>query len=403
MALLLTACKTSGPTDPEDTAPIYITQPANGASVSDTVTVRAGTGSDYDIESVVFYIDDDSVYTDNVSPYLYQWDVTGYQANSEHDIVLYGYTSDSVYISQTVTVTVTLPSTNEFSHVYSYSLTGPAYRVDAQDDFVYAALGANGLKVIDVNVPTSPGEVYEFQQGTNIYGLDASGAYLVTAERDNGVRSFDISASDTVIAKYIYSTPGSSWNVKISGNLAYIADNDRLTIVSMANYGFTFVGQVVISTGIVKDVDVSGSTVYVLDQNGVSRYNVSNPANPIYQGRYQAFTGQCQCIFAYGNYVFVGTTGELRMLSNTLVSLAYSANQQGYTGVCAIDDVVFVSQGGSSGGARAFEYSNSSTLVQLDSYMINEICNDIAYLDSYVILAGTNQLEILRFNYSPTY
>jgi hypothetical protein len=157
----------------------------------------------------------------------------------------------------------------------------------------------------------------------------------------------------------------------------------------------------VVTTGVVKDVDVSGSMLYILDENGITLYNVSDPANPTYVGVFQAFDGICQCISVYGDYVFVGTTQELHMLTGSLSSITNVSQPQGYTGVYAIEDVVFVSQGGSSGGARVFDYSSGTSLTQLDSHIINEICNDITYYDSYVILASQSKLEFLRFNYSP--
>lgn len=403
MGLLLTACEKSDPTEPEETAAISISQPANNANVMDIVTIRAGIGSDYSITRVVFYVDDDSVYNDNVSPFLYQWDTSIYPANSQHTLYARGYDTDTSYISTTITVTVTVPSPNEFGYIKSYSLASPALSIAANGDFVYAVLGSDGLKAIDISNPSNPVETYHFQAGTNLNGVDASGAYLVSAELYNGIRLFDISNSDTVIVKNQYNTSGNAWNVNMVGNLIYVADSDRLTIASISNYNITYVSQIVISSGIVKDVGVSGSIVYIMDENGVSRYNLSDPSNPSYLGRNQAFTGQCQCISVYGDYVFVGTTSQLSMLSSSLSLITTSAQQQGYTGVYAIEDVVFVSQGGSSGGARVFDYNaTDSSLVQLDSFITSEICNDVTYIDSYLILAGTSKLDILRFNYSPT-
>jgi hypothetical protein len=401
--LALLACEDNKPTEPDDGDPITITQPSNNATVSGTVIVRATIGADYSMLRVVFYVDDDSFYTDTESPFAFEWETGVYEPGSAHTLSAIGYDDTSSYISNVVNVTIATPATNEFGYTASYMMPGPSFRVAAEGSHLFIAMGTIGLKALDISSPSSPVQVYEFEGTSDIRGVDSDSPYLVTAERDNGIRLFQISsAPDTIYPRAILSTGTSAWNVKVVNNVVFVADQDQLLIASISNYNFTVITYIPVTDGLVKDVDVSGANLYIMDNNGVTWYDVSNLADPVWRARYASFTGGCQSVSVFGNRVFVGTATELRMLTDSLTFVANVSQQTGFTGVYAINNVVFASQGGSNGGARAFDYSSGTSLVQLDAFIIDEICNDITYDNDYVYLAGQTRIEILHFVYSPT-
>jgi hypothetical protein len=408
IVLLFTACEKNQSTEPPDNNPVSISSPRNGSIVSGTVTVRASTNADYDMNRVIFYIDDDSVSTDLSSPYTYEWDTEIYQATSTHTIRARAYDDTSSYLSNTVTVTVTLPGANEFVYQASFSLTAPALRVAAEGGYLYLVMGTEGLQVLDYSTPASPVSIYRYVSAGTMRGVDAHSPYLVTAEYDNGIRSIQIKADqDTFYIGPLMSTAGRSWNVKIVGNLVFVADHDRLTIASInaSNYSLSLVGVFVIPSISVKDVDVDtlNDIAYVLENERVSAYNISHPANPAYINQYTGFSGEGKAISVYGHRVFIATAENLTMLTDSLTFVTSVTQQSGYTGVYAIANVVFVSQGGSNGGARVFDYSDGSTLSEIDTYIIDESCDDITYADGYVFLAGQTKVDILRFTYAATY
>ncbi|MCP4581827.1 MAG: hypothetical protein GY839_09415 [candidate division Zixibacteria bacterium] len=396
LLLIISACEKDDPTEPVNDDPITITSPTNNSSVTDIVTINTSIGSDYTMLRVDFYIDSDSVYTDSNAPFTYQWDTSIYEDNSTHRIQAVAWDEEEAYPSNVVNVTVTREVTNEFGFLSGFGLTNPAMRVASEGSYLYIASGTDGMSVLNISSPTSPVEVFSFTSPGDFKGIDFSDPYLVTAEGDRGIRLFTALDSGSSNS---FNTSGLAWNVKIIGNIIYIADNDALQIVSFANGEFTSLSRISITSGVVKDVDAIGSTVYVLDVNGITEYDVSNPGSPDFTRRYSTFTGQCQSISTDGDYVFVGTTEELRMLTNALVSVDNHAQQGGFTGVYAIGSIVFASSGSSAGGAWAFDYSDGSTLEILDQHTTNETSNDITYTDGYVFLAGQTQVSVLSFSH----
>jgi len=102
-----------------DTTPpsISITSPANGATVSGTVSVTASASDNVGVTSVEFYVDGALKATDTSSPYSYSWDTTAV-LNGSHSIYSKAYdaagnsgTSATVNVTVNNTVADTTPPT----------------------------------------------------------------------------------------------------------------------------------------------------------------------------------------------------------------------------------------------------------------------------------------------------
>jgi hypothetical protein len=100
----LTATITYGAVDTEDPT-VSITNPANGATVSGTVTVQASASDNVGVTEVRFYIDGSLKTTDTSSPYSYSWDTTGYSDDS-HSVKAVAYDAAGNYAEDINTVTV---------------------------------------------------------------------------------------------------------------------------------------------------------------------------------------------------------------------------------------------------------------------------------------------------------
>ncbi|GEM_PF-1140414 len=381
--------------------PITITSPADSAIVSGTVTVQASASAGYTFDRVDFYVDDDSVSSDASSPYTYEWDTSVYSDNSQHQLKAVAHVNSTSYVSNTVTVTVVDGQPGEFVYISTFSLSSPGVRVATEGGHLYVAVGGDGMYVIDVSNPGSPSEMYRYYSPGNAQGVDSDSPHLVLADGDNGVQLFDVSDPDTVMAEGSFNTPGLSWNIKVSGSMVYIADYDALQIASISGGNINPIYRLPITDGQVKDVDAVGDIVFVLDVNGLTVVDVSQPASPSVLSRYASFDGSCQSVSATADYVFVGTSTKLAMLStanlSNLIEVAGYSIASGITGVFAINSIVFISRGASNGGAMALDYSSGSSLDLVSSYIINETTNDITAAGGYVYLAGQTKVDILRF------
>jgi Bacterial Ig domain len=96
----------------DTTAPATsITAPANGATVSGTVSVTASASDNVGVTKVEFWLDGALRSTDTASPYSWSWDTTAF-ANSAHSLVSKAYdAAGNIGTSSTVTVTVSNTAT----------------------------------------------------------------------------------------------------------------------------------------------------------------------------------------------------------------------------------------------------------------------------------------------------
>src|SRR5207244_9060185 len=94
-------------TTPDTTPPTTsITAPANGATVSGTVSVTASASDNVGVSKVEFYLDGALKSTDTTSPYAWSWDTTT-ATNASHTLVSKAYdAAGNIGTSATITVTV---------------------------------------------------------------------------------------------------------------------------------------------------------------------------------------------------------------------------------------------------------------------------------------------------------
>ena len=92
----------------EDTTPptVSILSHSSGQTVNEIVTIIVTTQDNEGISEVEFFIDDSLVFTDNVSPYEYDWNTTQY-GNGEHIVKVISYdNSDNSTESQPILLIV---------------------------------------------------------------------------------------------------------------------------------------------------------------------------------------------------------------------------------------------------------------------------------------------------------
>ena len=69
-----------------------------------------------------------------------------------------------------------------------YDTGGYAFGVYVSGSYAYVADGGDGLRIIDVSVPSSPYEIGFYNTGDTAYGVYVSGSYAYVADYEDGLR-----------------------------------------------------------------------------------------------------------------------------------------------------------------------------------------------------------------------
>jgi chitodextrinase len=158
---------------PTDTTPptVSMTAPANGATVSNTVTVSANASDNVAVASVQFQLDNVNLGSaDTVAPYTYSWDTTK-STNGSHTLrAIATDTSNNSTTSASVTVTVN---------------NGPA---DTTPPSVPTGLTATAVSSSQINLSWQPSTDNVGVTGYNVYrGGSKIGTSTTTSYSDGGL------------------------------------------------------------------------------------------------------------------------------------------------------------------------------------------------------------------------
>ncbi len=180
--------------DNDTTAPATsITAPANGATVSGTVSVTASASDNVGVTKVEFYLDGALTSTDTTSPYAWSWDTTT-ASNAIHNLTSKAYdAAGNIGTSAAVSVTVNNPLGTDISgwtitqQNATYTFTIPAGTV----------IAANGYVIIARNATKSAFQTFwSVTLGTNVIYINSAGAFPVI----NGSENYTLkNAAGTVI------------------------------------------------------------------------------------------------------------------------------------------------------------------------------------------------------------
>jgi hypothetical protein len=133
-------------------------------------------------------------------------------------------------------------------------------------DYVYAAAGSNGLKVIDISTPSSPTFAGSAATSGEALNVVVSGNYAYVVCGDDGLEIFNITTPTAPAPAGSYNFPGYARNVVVSGDYAYIAaGTSGVRAINIANPASPYGAGSYNTPGSAMDVRVSGDYVYVAD------------------------------------------------------------------------------------------------------------------------------------------
>jgi len=392
---------------------IKIISPISGTILIDTVRIKARQAAAYSFDSVLFKANGLTVGRDSTAEldssagvplmvFAFHLDVRSYQDNTTLLLKVEAFEDSNVFGSGSIPAYVMFDTVRgRFDFLSTFALAAPAQRVATEGGHLCAAMGTNGVIGIDVTVPSAPQAGYLRNTNGFAYGVDIAASYLAIADGDQGVERLKIVARNSLLPAGYINTAGVSRNVKISGDLIFVADLDALQIIRISGNTLTAGARVTLSGGLVVDVDAIDKVAFVADYSGITAVDASTPASPVIRSRYTAINGQARSVAVIDTFVFLGTTAEILKLScadvDSLKFISRLAYASGITGVFAADSLLFASIGGTSGGAAAIRYRNQAAMVQLHQYVNNDNCRDICADGPFVYLAGQTKIDILRF------
>lgn len=398
LILFIIGCD-SKTTEPGETAPIRISFPTSGDTLQDPVTVVAVPGTDYSFSRVDFYIDGDSVWSDNASPYQYYWNVYVYTGSSQHTLEAVGYAADSTYTSDPVTVTVVIVPGFAFLSAYAPN-TGVVYGVTSYQNALFLATGDPGLEVIDMTNKASP----RYRSRYDSFGQAVKAAiqfpYVYIADGDPGAMRVNFSDPDSLVLRGTYNTPGLATDVAVSGGYLYVADLDNLAIADITVPDTLIpINNVSLTGGAVNYVVARGDTAFVTDVENFYVIDLTDPYVPDILSTSQT-SGNAQGIAVKDSFAFVadGVEGvKAYSISNPHNPrfVARYAVDQGASTLDVGDSTLFV--GTFVGDVYALDYSQPDTLVLVDQFDTANLIWQIHSAPPYVYVATNSSVNILRF------
>jgi hypothetical protein len=149
--------------------------------------------------------------------------------------------------------------------------------------YVFAASGAQGVRVVDVSTPTAPAAVAVLTT-SDAWDVAVRGDYAYVADGESGLRVFDITAPRTPIEIGQRKT-SSARAVVLSGNYAYVADGDKgLKVIDVSDArDLPRVGQV--ATENAQGLALQSGLLYVADgTGGLKVFDLKRPTVPTLVG-----------------------------------------------------------------------------------------------------------------------
>jgi hypothetical protein len=162
------------------------------------------------------------------------------------------------------------------------------------------------------NQNATVGELFELTiEGSDVFNSINSSLSLEATNIPSWLMLTPLNPNPTF--KGSYDTPGDAYGVILSGNYAYVADQDSgLQIIDIRNPSNpTFKGSYDIS--FVNGITVSGSYAYVAGEGGLQVIDITDPVNPTFKSSYDTlYTPQGAVVS--GNYAYVVVAGGLQII-----------------------------------------------------------------------------------------
>ncbi len=171
---------------------------------------------------------------------------------------------------------------------------------------------------LQLNPNVSSYEIFGSANGVQVVGHTAYVAYYVLLAGTGGLSIINITLPSNLTFIGTYTTPKSSYEVKVIGNTAYLASADGLRIINVATPSRPTLIGTYKTSGQALGVQIVGTNAYVTDDSGSLRIiNIATPSRPTLVGSYST-PGVPQGVQIVGMTAYVGLdSGSLQIINIT--------------------------------------------------------------------------------------
>jgi len=180
------------------------------------------------------------------------------------------------------------------------------------DGYAYLADKNSGLRIFDVDPPDSTHTVKTVKTPGYAKAVAVSGGYAYVADRDAGLQVVDITSPESAYIAKAVDTPGNLRDVAVSGGYVYAAESDlgSLQIISIDPPGLAHVVKSVDASMYARNVTVSGGYAYLsCGQNDLDIFDI-DPIDSAHLLKHLDTFGGAEGLAVSGAYAFLATNLE---------------------------------------------------------------------------------------------
>lgn len=396
-ALAIMACGNKTTNPPTVITPIRISTPSNGATLHDRQLIHAVAGEGYSFTRVDFLIDGDSVVSDAVPPYDYQWNIFTYASGSHHTLQARGNTADSTFLSAVVNVEVAFSS--GFSYVSTYSSSSQQINgVQNYGNVLFVSSGTNGVEALDISNLSSP--IFRSRLTTSGFVLhtDVEYPYIYMADRDQRVLQADFSDIDSLMPLFAYSSQSQISDLAVSDNFLFVVEYDALSILRQFNLTPYTDSRMQLNDHL-NYIVARHDTAFVVGNLSFFIIDCHTPSSSHIVGTYNNLD-QAQGVAVADTFAFIANSGggvlalSIADPGNPRFLARFNSGQMIVT-VDVGDGVLFA--GATTGQIYALDYHTAGSIGLLYEFDASNQVREIDYRDNYVYVAASSNVDILRF------
>jgi hypothetical protein len=277
-----------------------------------------------------------------------------------------------------------------------------AYEVRIVNGLLYVHYGdfECPLAAVDISNPLSPQTLGVYYPPEDLFHFAVVGNAAYVADRLHGLRMVDFSDPQNPREVDRYSRYGHDWEVSVSGDRAYVKEDNKLKVIDIADvqhpHELGYFETQWNSVGFA----VVGEIAYVVQSYDpvLQAVDVSNPASPSLLGSWST-PYSAERIAVYDHYAYVEAYDRLYIvdISNPgemQEAACYHPGWYGNSMFGIYDHYAFLQRGDQD--LRVLDLSDPTAPTQIASYNLNEYCLDMKGADGFLYVITLRHLWVFN-------